>query len=330
MREEGVAKPQSLFQHGVDCKRMDAHTEKTAIWLNERYRAVDESGVYLAHQPIYGFRSGPTEEGILRRYVITYQIMRALAHLQMESLLDVGCSEGFKTHLAAEFFGIPMRGCDLSEEACRRAHEIFKVTADVVDIHEMPYADGEFDVLLCSETLEHATDFKKALSELMRVARRTVVISVPHEPEELVERNRAIDEPHAHFHSFDEHSFDFLREAGHQVFVQKILSPIVRIGSYLVDAHQIKSTSRRAGWMIALYNAIMPLLNLIFGERAATAVLHLDEYFSRHASSYEAIIVTVMKDGSVFRTIEKPHISAREILRSHVPLHYLKGQDKPR
>jgi hypothetical protein len=55
----------------------------------------DASGVYVAHQPIYGFRRGPCEDDNMRRYIITCQILKALGRLHFGSLLDVGGAEGY-------------------------------------------------------------------------------------------------------------------------------------------------------------------------------------------------------------------------------------------
>ena len=41
-----------------------------------------------------------------------------------------------------------------------RANEIFKLKATPVDIHNLPFKDNEFDVVICSETLEHVTESK--------------------------------------------------------------------------------------------------------------------------------------------------------------------------
>jgi SAM-dependent methyltransferase len=51
------------------------------------------------------------------------------------------------------------------------------ITADIesplakvkMDIHEMPFADNRFDVVLCNHVLEHVRDDMKALSEIKRV-----------------------------------------------------------------------------------------------------------------------------------------------------------------
>jgi SAM-dependent methyltransferase len=42
----------------------------------------------------------------------------------------------------------------------------------VADIHALPFADGEFDAVLCTEVLEHVKDPRKAAAELMRVLSR--------------------------------------------------------------------------------------------------------------------------------------------------------------
>lgn len=48
-------------------------------------------------------------------------------------------------------FAAQVTATDLSENACRRAREIFGLSARSTDLHELPFADGDFDVALCSE-----------------------------------------------------------------------------------------------------------------------------------------------------------------------------------
>jgi predicted SAM-dependent methyltransferase len=53
---------------------------------------------------------------------------------------------------------------------------------DVVgDVRDMPFEDGQFDLCVCFEVLEHMPYeyFRAALSELKRVSRGRVIISVP-------------------------------------------------------------------------------------------------------------------------------------------------------
>ena len=95
---------------------MNDYTTDTMRWLDKRFKLTDESGIYFAHQPIYGFRKGHSEPGAVSRYMITYQIMKALSHLRFSSLLDVGGAEGYKSALARSLFGVRVRSADLSAE----------------------------------------------------------------------------------------------------------------------------------------------------------------------------------------------------------------------
>ena len=49
-------------------------------------------------------------------------------------------------------------------------------------IYELPYKDKAFDLVLCTEVLEHLENPDKALKELVRVSNKFLVISVPNEP----------------------------------------------------------------------------------------------------------------------------------------------------
>ena len=139
----------------------DGPVDPTRAWLEERFRAVTADGVYCSHQPIYGFRTGPSERGSLRKYAITLAAMRALAKLDFDTFLDVGGAEGYKAALVRHLFGNEVTSCDLAEEACRRAREIYGITARQVDTHALPFADDSFDVVMSSETLEHVPDIHR-------------------------------------------------------------------------------------------------------------------------------------------------------------------------
>jgi len=52
----------------------------------------------------------------------------------------------------------------------------------IASVLKMPFADNEFDAVLCAQVLEHLPyeDFFKAISEIGRVAKTSAVISLPH------------------------------------------------------------------------------------------------------------------------------------------------------
>ena len=49
-------------------------------------------------------------------------------------------------------------------------------------VEALSFADGEFDLVAATEVLEHVADPQAAVAEMARVARRWLLVSVPHEP----------------------------------------------------------------------------------------------------------------------------------------------------
>lgn len=96
------------------------------------------------------------------------------------SVLDVGCGEGFVT---ARLPGGRVVGVDPDaralEAAARRvpAGEFHRAA-----VTALPFDDGAFDLVVCTQVLEHLEDPAAALRELRRVARGAVLVTVPHEP----------------------------------------------------------------------------------------------------------------------------------------------------
>src|SRR4030043_1266483 len=203
---------------------MDSYTIKTKTWLDSRFKLASETGIYYAHQPIYGFRKNHCEPPYVIKYIPTYQIMKSLSRLKFDSLLDVGGAEGYKAYIAKQLYGIKVENSDLSSEACKRAEEIFHLKSTPADIHNLPFADNEFDVILCSETLEHVTELDRAINEILRVTKKALVITVPHEDQSVIDNNIRGEESHLHIRSFNLKSFDFLKSRGYDVIAKKILS----------------------------------------------------------------------------------------------------------
>ncbi|HEY0364474.1 MAG TPA: class I SAM-dependent methyltransferase [Solirubrobacteraceae bacterium] len=104
-----------------------------------------------------------------------------------QSLLDVGCGEGVLTHQWAQRLGDERRvvGIDLDDPALHA--EWAKRTAPnleyrVMKAENLPFADGEFDAATAIEVLEHVPDAEHTVAEMARVAKRSLLVSVPREP----------------------------------------------------------------------------------------------------------------------------------------------------
>jgi ubiquinone/menaquinone biosynthesis C-methylase UbiE len=126
----------------------------------------------------------PIQRALIERF--HRKIVAEIAALKPQTFLDAGCGEGFVAQrVLREVPGIALTGCDVSDAALAVAAganpEGRFVAGSVV---ELPFADKSFEVVGCFEVLEHLTGElpRQALAEMARVARRSVVLSVPHEP----------------------------------------------------------------------------------------------------------------------------------------------------
>ena len=302
---------------------MNDYTTDTMQWLDQRFKLADENGIYIAHQPIYGFRQGHSEPGMVSRYMITYQIMRALSHLRFNSFLDVGGAEGYKSALVRSIFDVQVRSADLSAEACARAKEIFDVEGEPIDIHHLPYADNQFDVVLCSETLEHVPDIIKAAKELLRVSRKALVITVPREPVEVVEKNIREKIPHAHIHALDTDSFDFLRPNGVKVITRKYHYYFLKFAAEIVDAVKSEETKNYPPLLARAHSFLLPVFRALFGKRSAGLLVRLDDFIANRLSSYGGMCFIILKDRDCNSERSEKTITAQQIIDFRVPFHYL-------
>ncbi len=305
---------------------MDAYTQTTQDWLEQRFAQADTNGVYVPHQPIYGFRQLPYDTGCLgEMYVRTWQILRTLAGLRFDSLLDVGAAEGYKAWLVRELLHKRVAACDLSAQACLRAQEIFALTAQQADVHALPYGDEAFDVVLCSETLEHVTDIAQATAELLRVARKAVVITVPHEPEDLVAHNLEQHVDHGHIHHFALGSFAHLQQQGYEISESRLVHPWLSIPRILIEAMpRVYHGGRFPKPVIDAYNASLPLLRKLLGRRAMAALLQADQVVCQGVPGYQALMVVIYKQPQAELLLPRPRrLSLSHMLTARVPFHPL-------
>jgi len=102
------------------------------------------------------------------------------------SLLDVGCGEGALVQRFAQRLGSRrVVGVDLREDSLQAGwsrHEAPNLEYRTLDGGELPFADGEFDLVSAIELLEHVPDPNLTLREMSRCAQRHLLVSVPREP----------------------------------------------------------------------------------------------------------------------------------------------------
>lgn len=110
-----------------------------------------------------------------------------------DCVLDIGCGTGRHTAAAYQCPNIKVVGADLNFDDVQQArdrmlfHDHFREHGggrwllSVSDITCLPFEDASFDLVICSEVLEHIFDEKTAVKEIIRVLKpnSTLVVSVP-------------------------------------------------------------------------------------------------------------------------------------------------------
>jgi SAM-dependent methyltransferase len=105
-------------------------------------------------------------------------------------ILDAGCGSG--RHLCEPFRtpGINVTGVDLKWDDLCKARGYLSLMAgeesgrwvlSQADVTQLPFTDGSFDVVICSEVLEHIKNDQAAVAELVRVLKPEgdLIVTVP-------------------------------------------------------------------------------------------------------------------------------------------------------
>ncbi len=107
-----------------------------------------------------------------------------------DSALFVGCRMGCEMLEFQEHYPVTyVAGVDLVPEFVKVANERVG-EALVADAHNLEmFGEDDFDVVFSSQTLEHCYDVELAVSEMVRVAKSVVYLSVPLEDRDKADRN---------------------------------------------------------------------------------------------------------------------------------------------
>jgi 2-polyprenyl-3-methyl-5-hydroxy-6-metoxy-1,4-benzoquinol methylase len=151
----------------------------------------------------------------------TAELVRTLAK-PGDRILDVGVGMG---RLLARFPELRRYGMDITTQylAHARANGIEVCYARIED---MPYREDVFDVVTCTDVLEHVLDINLSVEKIMTVLRPggLLVVRVPYREDLSPYLDPSCPYEFVHLRNFDEHSLRlfFERIAGHEVVMHTL------------------------------------------------------------------------------------------------------------
>ncbi len=155
----------------------DFKTEKQfASWNEAMFVKYNNERMYYHPNPILRW--------IERKRV--KQIVKFAGAEDKTKVLEIGCGEGY---ILNQFPRGELYGIDLSHTAIARAKDRTKDNPNIKSLsvqngERTSYKDGTFDVVLCSEVIEHVPHPEKIVAEMIRVAKPdgSIIITFPNEP----------------------------------------------------------------------------------------------------------------------------------------------------
>jgi len=135
------------------------------------YHHLRNDGEVLGREGIYGFGPPNTE---------VHPEVAALAEQLRPPVLDFGCGIGAMIHFL-QSRGIEAKGIEIDRPGI--AGSLPAEMRPLVTLYDgafpLPFADKAFESVICSEVLEHIPNYETAVSEMARICRNQVFITVP-------------------------------------------------------------------------------------------------------------------------------------------------------
>ncbi len=169
------------------------------------------------------------------------------------SVLDVGCGGGIALHrLLGARPELQAVGLERSAPTAQAARNLFGLEIVEGSADALPFEDGQFDVVMANEVLEHLPwgVFEKTIEEMTRVARIGVLITTPYaERRQFVTCPKCTCEFNPFYHL---RSFDDVTLAGLFAGFERVAQEIVWTKGHPPLLYQLRRMKAALGWIPAL------------------------------------------------------------------------------
>lgn len=100
------------------------------------------------------------------------------------NILDIGCGDGGSTIRIAKYYNVSMNnvhGLDYNVDLITTCKKVFNASSIDLETDHIPYEDNTFDLVICNQVLEHLKNYKKTISEAIRVTKNQgyIVLGIP-------------------------------------------------------------------------------------------------------------------------------------------------------
>jgi SAM-dependent methyltransferase len=91
------------------------------------------------------------------------------------SIADIGCGKGYLLHRIRQVYpNASLLGVDVENRLEYEGLPFAQAT-----ITRLPFADRQFDVVICTHTIEHILPLEQAIQELLRITKQRLIIVTP-------------------------------------------------------------------------------------------------------------------------------------------------------
>lgn len=186
---------------------------------------------------------------------ITVQLIKSHGK-KGDKLLDVGCGLGNVLRQCQEF---ECYGLDISLNYLRETAKVTSAELCMSKVEDMPYYSNTFDVVVCTDVLEHVFDLHKTLKQIFRVLKPngTAIIRTPYRENLKLYTMPNYPYQYAHVRNFDEYGLKILCE---NVYKQKVET--FHFGPYMIDPGYLKVPMQGRG-VGALFRAVFFAIELL-------------------------------------------------------------------